>query len=189
MKKKTRRDCPGLWTSGSIYLGKMICTSDPLEAEQRDLAFKNKTAPPPPAFPHLTGGILRRTVQGHVQQGAGLLAPHVSVEGELTNGRLDEVVGLGFLLITTQLETSSLGGIRHTSADTRPGWSNRNQYADPNRREALPPGRSPEQAGAFARDRHGNHTSPRRRASLGCLQTAGRAPGIALPPHPRPLAS
>ncbi len=84
----------------SIYLGKMICTSDPLEAEQRDLAFKNKTAPPPPAFPHLTSGILRRTAEGHVQQGAGLLAPHVSVEGELTNGRLDEVVGLGFLLIT-----------------------------------------------------------------------------------------
>ena len=89
----------------SIYLGKMICTSDPLEAEQRDLAFKNKTAPPPPPFPQLTSGILRRTDirqgAGSVQEGAGLLSPHVMVEGELANGRLDEVVGLGFLLITT----------------------------------------------------------------------------------------
>ena len=85
----------------SIYLGKMICTSDPLEAQERDLAFKNKTAPPPPAFPHLTSGILRRTAGGQVQQGAGLLAPHVSVEAESARGRLDEVVGLGFLLITT----------------------------------------------------------------------------------------
>ena len=84
----------------SIYLGKMICTSDLVEAEQRDLAFKNRTAPPPPAFPQLTSGILRRSESGDVQQGAGLLAPHVSVEGERTSGRLDEVVGLGFVLIT-----------------------------------------------------------------------------------------
>ena len=88
----------------SIYLGKMICTSDPLEAEQRDLAFKNKTAPPPPAFPQLTSGILRRNAYGALQPGAGLLAPHVSVEGELTRGRLDEVIGLGFMLITTQAD-------------------------------------------------------------------------------------
>ena len=88
----------------SIYLGRMICTADPLEAEQRDFAFKNKTAPPPPAFPQLTSGILRRTGAkgaGDVQQGAGLLSPHVTVEGDSSKGRLDEVVGLGFLLITT----------------------------------------------------------------------------------------
>ena len=91
----------------SIYLGKMICTSDPLEAEQRDLAFKNKSAPPPPAFPQLTSGLLRRTADGDVQQGAGLLAPHVSVEGDLIKGRLDEVVGLGFLLITTYVNPLS----------------------------------------------------------------------------------
>ena len=88
----------------SIYLGKMICTADPHEAEQRDLAFKNRTAPPPPAFPHLISGLLRRTALGDVQEGAGLLAPHVSVASGSTQGRLDEVAGLGFVLITTRGE-------------------------------------------------------------------------------------
>ncbi len=116
----------------SIYLGKMICTSDLLEAEQRDLAFKNRTAPPPPAFPQLTSGILRRTDRGDLQQGAGLLAPHVSVEGEFTSGRLDEVVGLGFLLITTHanplawFDAATLSaleaiGLRFVSLSSHPG--------------------------------------------------------------------
>ena len=85
----------------SIYLGKLICTADPQEAERRDLAFKTKAAPPPPAFPSLTSGLLRRTAPGSFQVGAGLLAPHVSVDTESARGRLDEVVGLGFVLITT----------------------------------------------------------------------------------------
>ena len=116
----------------SIYLGKMICTSDLQEAEQRDLAFKNGTAPPPPAFPQLTGGILRRTDRGDLQPGAGLLAPHVSVEGESKSGRLDEVVGLGFLLITTHanppawFDAATLAalepiGLRFVSLASHPG--------------------------------------------------------------------
>ncbi len=119
----------------SIYLGKMICTSDPLEAEQRDFAFKNKSAPPPPAFPQLTGGLLRRTADGDVQQGAGLLAPHTSVEGDLGNGRLDEVVGLGFLMITTCINPLSWFdaatltaleaiGLRFVSLASHPGKGN-----------------------------------------------------------------
>ncbi len=85
----------------SIYLGKMICTADPEEAARRDDAFKTGTAPAPPAFPCLTKGLLRRNLQGGIQEGAGLLAPHVSVQHESGQGRLDEVVGLGFVLIAT----------------------------------------------------------------------------------------
>ena len=85
----------------SIYLGKMICIADLNEAEQRDLAFHSGEAPPPPPFPWLTGGLLRRTPHGDVQEGAGLLAPHVTVQGSSARGRLDETVGLGFVLITT----------------------------------------------------------------------------------------
>ena len=118
----------------SIYLGKMICIADPDEAEQRDAAFKNRTAPPPPAFPHLTGGLLRHTAQGPVQEGAGLLAPHVVVEGEAVQGRFDEVVGLGFVLMMTSpdplarfdaatLATLEAIGLRAVSlaSDTVPG--------------------------------------------------------------------
>ncbi len=84
----------------SIYLGKIICMPDPAEAEKRDLAFKTGSAPPPPDFPHLTDGILHR-VDGAVQDGAGLLSPHVSVATEHAQGRLDDVAGLGFLLVST----------------------------------------------------------------------------------------
>ncbi len=83
----------------SIYLGKMICIADAKEAEQRDLAFKTKAAPPPPPFPCLTSGLLRRTAQGDIEEGAGLLAPHVTVEKVAGRGRLDDVIGLGFVLI------------------------------------------------------------------------------------------
>jgi 2-polyprenyl-6-methoxyphenol hydroxylase-like FAD-dependent oxidoreductase len=103
----------------SIYLGKMICTADPLEAERRDQAFKMKTVPPPPAFPCLTSGLLRRTAQGStesIQAGAGLLAPHVSVEGASGKGRLDEAVGLGFVMITTCAEP-----LQNVSAETLAG--------------------------------------------------------------------
>ncbi len=83
----------------SIYLGKMICMPDPADAERRDLAFKTGTAPPPPDFPHLTHGLLRRA-DGAIQEGAGLLCPHVSVSTEASHGRLDDVAGLGFLFIS-----------------------------------------------------------------------------------------
>ncbi len=85
----------------SIYLGKMICIADPKEAEERDLAFKTGAAPPPPAFPQLTAGLLRRTNQGDLQEGAGLLAPHVSVRSSSATGRLDDLAGLGFMMVTT----------------------------------------------------------------------------------------
>ena len=85
----------------SIYLGKVICIADPNDAAQRDLAFKNGVAPPPPDFPRLTHGLLRKTLEGTVQEGAGLLAPHVTVRSEASTGRLDDVAGLGFMMVTT----------------------------------------------------------------------------------------
>ena len=84
----------------SIYLGKIICMPDPAEAAKRDLAFKTGAAPPPPDFPHLTDGVLHR-VDGSVQDGAGLLSPHVSVAIEDAQGRLDDLAGLGFLFVST----------------------------------------------------------------------------------------
>ncbi len=93
----------------SIYLGKIICMPDPAEAERRDLAFKTGTAPPSPSFPHLTNGILRRT-RGWIQEGAGLLSPHVSISTEASKGRLDDVAGLGFLFISTGADPQNVLG-------------------------------------------------------------------------------
>lgn len=83
----------------SIYLGKIICIPDPIEAAQRDRAFQSGEAVPPPPFPHLVSGLLHRTGAGAVCEGAGLLAPHVLVEQAGTRRRLDEVLGMGFSLV------------------------------------------------------------------------------------------
>jgi 2-polyprenyl-6-methoxyphenol hydroxylase-like FAD-dependent oxidoreductase len=100
----------------SIYLGKVICIADPKEAEQRDVAFKTGAAPPPPAFPWLTDGLLRRTGQGAIQEGAGLLAPHVLVRSQSTIGRLDDLAGLGFMLVTTGLSPFKTFGTKALQA-------------------------------------------------------------------------
>ena len=88
----------------SIYLGKIICMPDPAEAQKSDLAFKNGSAPPPPEFPHLTDGLLRR-ILGSIQEGAGLLSPHVFVATGEARGRLDDVAGLGFLFISIGVDS------------------------------------------------------------------------------------
>jgi 2-polyprenyl-6-methoxyphenol hydroxylase-like FAD-dependent oxidoreductase len=83
----------------SMYLGKIICIPDAEKAAQRDAAFLGGTAPPPPAFPQLTDGILRRAADGSVRSPAGLLAPHGKVRLGAHEGRLDDIVGLGFVLV------------------------------------------------------------------------------------------
>ncbi|WP_029528491.1 bifunctional 3-(3-hydroxy-phenyl)propionate/3-hydroxycinnamic acid hydroxylase MhpA [Polaromonas glacialis] len=84
----------------SMYLGKVICIADPAKAAQRDEAFFSGKAPPPPAFPSLSDGILRRGPDGTVQAPAGLLSPHGTVRSGDRQGRFDEVVGLGFMLVS-----------------------------------------------------------------------------------------
>ncbi len=84
----------------SMYLGRIICVPDPAKAAERDAAFLNGTAPPPPPFPSLTDGILRRAADGQLQAPAGLLAPHGRVRSNGRVGRFDDLVGLGFVLIS-----------------------------------------------------------------------------------------
>ena len=84
----------------SIFLGKLICMPDAAEAARRDELFKTGQAPPPPAFPSLTTGLLRRAPDGTLQEGAGLLSPHVSVATASQKGRMDDLVGLGFVLMS-----------------------------------------------------------------------------------------
>lgn len=84
----------------SIYLGKVICIPDAGKAAERDLAFLGGTASPPPAFPHLTAGLLRRREDGELSPGAGMLSPHVDIEASGFRGRLDDYAGPGFVLFT-----------------------------------------------------------------------------------------
>nr|ART36386.1 C573 [uncultured bacterium] len=78
----------------SVFLGKVICVPDPKAAAERDAAFFAGEAPPPPAFPHLTGGLVRRDAKGAVRPGSGLLAP----AGITFTGPLDDLIGLGWVV-------------------------------------------------------------------------------------------
>jgi len=96
----------------SMYLGKVICIPDAAEAAERDEAFFSGKAPPPPAFPKLTDGILRRDRNGEVQAKAGLLSPHGTVRAGQRTGRFDDVVGLGFVLVSRSGASKALLGAR-----------------------------------------------------------------------------
>jgi len=84
----------------SMYLGKVICIPDAAKAAERDAAFFSGQAAPPPAFPTLTAGIVRRGADGAVQAPAGLLSPHGRVSVGNVEDRYDDTVGLGFVLVT-----------------------------------------------------------------------------------------
>ena len=84
----------------SMYLGRIICIPDARKAAERDEAFLGGKAPPPPPFPCLTDGILQRDRHGVVQAPAGLLSPHGIVRNGDRVGRFDDVVGLGFVLVS-----------------------------------------------------------------------------------------
>ncbi|QIG78619.1 bifunctional 3-(3-hydroxy-phenyl)propionate/3-hydroxycinnamic acid hydroxylase [Stakelama tenebrarum] len=95
-------------TNLSIYLGKMICVPDADAAAERDRAFFEGTAPPPPDFPHLTDGLLYRPDGDALQPGAGLLSPHVTLEHEGRTMRLDAFDGGGgFLLFTREIDPAT----------------------------------------------------------------------------------
>ncbi len=84
----------------SIYLGKIICLPDAEAAAARDAEFLGGTAEPPPPFPSMVDGLLRRDREGTVAAGAGLLSPHVEVLREGQRVRLDQVTGGGFVVVT-----------------------------------------------------------------------------------------
>ena len=91
----------------SIYLGKIICIPDPLKAADRDQAFLSGSAPPRPPFPHLMDGLLKRERDGSISKGAGLLAPHVRVNRQGRRGRFDDVIGLGFVVLSLDADPES----------------------------------------------------------------------------------
>ena len=102
----------------SMYLGRIICIPDAAKAVERDAAFFGGTAPPPPAFPSLTDGILRRSADGRVLAPAGLLSPHGRVSLQGREGRFDDLVGLGFVLVSRSASAlASIGDAQRALLD------------------------------------------------------------------------
>ena len=84
----------------SVQLGRVICVTDPAAAAERDATvLANRRGKPPtrpePAKP-LTGGLL------HSSPGAGAVVPQGRVRLGGDTGLFDDVVGRGFVLLTTE---------------------------------------------------------------------------------------
>ncbi|MET7656749.1 MULTISPECIES: bifunctional 3-(3-hydroxy-phenyl)propionate/3-hydroxycinnamic acid hydroxylase [unclassified Streptomyces] len=95
----------------SVNLGRIICQTDPEAAADRDLVMKAAaqraaaagTAPPQrsPLQP-LTKGFVRRTANGRPAKPAGALSPQARVAQGGRSALFDDIVGTGFVLLTTQ---------------------------------------------------------------------------------------
>jgi flavoprotein hydroxylase len=106
----------------SVELGKVICVTDPEQAAQRDAFMISQDADParilPPLPPStLTTGVLHRTATGEPAAGAGVLAPQARVSYHGLTGRIDEVVGLGFILASTEDPRGALTDAQRTFLD------------------------------------------------------------------------
>ncbi|WP_103339752.1 bifunctional 3-(3-hydroxy-phenyl)propionate/3-hydroxycinnamic acid hydroxylase MhpA [Amycolatopsis sp. CA-126428] len=84
----------------SVQLGRVICVTDPAAAAERDATVlanrRGKPAGRPEPAKPLAGGLL------HESPGAGVVVPQGRVCAGGTTGLFDDVVGRGFVLLTTE---------------------------------------------------------------------------------------
>ena len=83
----------------SLFLGQVTNESDPQKAAARDEAFRTNTMPPMPPFPKVEQGVVHREADGSLLACTGIPGPQGQVRRCGTEGRLDDVVGHGFLLV------------------------------------------------------------------------------------------
>lgn len=101
----------------SVQLGRVICVTDPVAAAERDATvLANRRGRPPtrpePARP-LSGGLLhRRPGADTAEPPAGEVVPQGRVGRAGSSGLFDDVVGRGFVLLTTDDPLSALDADR-----------------------------------------------------------------------------
>ncbi|CAB3773515.1 MULTISPECIES: bifunctional 3-(3-hydroxy-phenyl)propionate/3-hydroxycinnamic acid hydroxylase [Burkholderia] len=83
----------------SLFLGQVTNEDDPREAAARDEAFRTRTMPPMPAFPKVECGVVHREPDGSLLPSTGAPGPQACVRHQGREGRLDDVMGHGFLLV------------------------------------------------------------------------------------------
>lgn len=105
-----RRPHATVITHMSMGLGAIANMHDPEAAAQRDAAFKAGQAPPPPAMPTVTDGVVHHQPDGAVAPPAGSLVPQGRVTAGGRSGRFDDIVGRGFALVSTVDVASALTG-------------------------------------------------------------------------------
>jgi flavoprotein hydroxylase len=106
----------------SVQLGRVICVTDPTAAAERDATvLANRRGRPPtrpePAKPLSCGLLHRRPGAEAVEPPAGVVVPQGRVRRHGVTGLFDDVVGHGFVLLTTEtLEADRLEFLRDLGA-------------------------------------------------------------------------
>jgi 2-polyprenyl-6-methoxyphenol hydroxylase-like FAD-dependent oxidoreductase len=77
----------------AVAMGKVVCVTDPAEAERRDREILSGIAPELPPMPDLATGLLRRGAAGQPMRPAGLLGPQAPVRAGERTGRFDDLFG------------------------------------------------------------------------------------------------
>lgn len=86
----------------SLFLGQVTNEADPQKAAARDEAFRTHTMPPLPPFPRVEQGVVHHEADGSLRACTGVPGPQGRVRRGATEGRLDDVVGHGFMLVAQQ---------------------------------------------------------------------------------------
>ncbi|MEC7761565.1 MAG: bifunctional 3-(3-hydroxy-phenyl)propionate/3-hydroxycinnamic acid hydroxylase [Pseudomonadota bacterium] len=87
------------WTRISLEAGKVPCTMDPAEAEERDQKFRDGWRPPMPDFPQLRHGIVALDEADRPRHLAGTLSLQRRVDANGKTVLADEIFGTGFTLL------------------------------------------------------------------------------------------
>jgi 2-polyprenyl-6-methoxyphenol hydroxylase-like FAD-dependent oxidoreductase len=102
-----RRPIVKAWSDMALLAGQIAFTTDVAQAAERDARIRSGHAPNFGPIPTLSSGLLDR--RDPVSAGiAGQLFPQRVVSYSGRKGRFNDVVGFGFLLISTEVPTESL---------------------------------------------------------------------------------
>ena len=86
----------------SMEMARVSCELDPAAAAERDAALRASETPPPIGLPGITEGLLQERSADGPSALAGEFAVQGTVSGPAGEGRFDDVVGRGFVLLTAE---------------------------------------------------------------------------------------
>lgn len=87
-------------TETSTFLGTVANLDDPVKVAERNAMLRSGRIPPLPPFPKIETGVVHREADGNLLQTTGAPTPQGIVRSGAAEGRLDDVFGNGFLLVS-----------------------------------------------------------------------------------------
>lgn len=94
-------------TETSNMLGAVANEDDLEKVAARNALFRSGNVPPPPPFPKLMAGVVHRQANGALHPATGAPTPQGQVNWHGQVGRMDDVIGGGFLIVS-QLDLTAI---------------------------------------------------------------------------------